>query len=99
MGCSAALQAYSYALELQCVRNDCRTAVLVASAQQDSEISDLQSAIALTNQSLIELINAAITSNYTSQIEALKAQFGGSTNNVSFRPNTPPFFCLKLPLL
>lgn len=61
----------------------CRTAVSAADAQQDSEISDLQTVISLANETLFDLINATITANYTAQLDALDTTYSDNTSDVS----------------
>ncbi len=61
----------------------CRTAVSAADAQQDSEISDLQTVISLANETLFDLINATITANYTAQLDTLDTTYSDNTSDVS----------------
>ena len=62
----------------------CRTAVSVADVQQESEITALDSVISVDNETLIDLINATISANYTSQLEALDSSYGSNSTDVSF---------------
>jgi len=57
--------------------------VSAADAQQDSEISDLQTVISLANETLFDLINATITANYTAQLDALDTTYSDNTSDVS----------------
>ncbi len=61
----------------------CRTAVSAADAQQDSEISDLQTVISLANETLFGLIDATITANYTAQLDTLDSTYSDNTSDVS----------------
>lgn len=54
-----------------------------ADAQQDSEISDLQTVISLANETLFDLINATITANYTAQLDTLDTTYSDNTSDVS----------------
>ena len=56
----------------------------VADVQQDSEISALESVISLANETLFDLINATISANYTSQLDALDSTYGSNSTDVSF---------------
>ena len=60
----------------------CRTAVSAADAQQDSEISDLQTVISLANETLFGLIDATITANYTAQLDTLDSTYSDNTSDV-----------------
>ncbi|DBB14252.1 TPA: hypothetical protein ACH3X3_001198 [Trebouxia sp. C0006] len=61
-----------------------RTAVSAADAQQDSEISDLQTVISLANETLFDLINATITANYTAQLDALDTTYSDNTSDSTY---------------
>ena len=61
----------------------CRTAVSAADAQQNSEISDLQTVVSLANETLFDLINATITANYTAQLDTLDSSYNDNTSDVS----------------
>ncbi|KAA6428169.1 MAG: hypothetical protein FRX49_01765, partial [Trebouxia sp. A1-2] len=61
-----------------------RTAVSAADAQQDSEISDLQTVISLANETLFDLINATITANYTAQLDTLDTTYSDNTSDSTY---------------
>ena len=60
-----------------------RTAVSAADAQQNSEISDLQTVVSLANETLFDLINATITANYSAQLDTLDSTYNDNTSDVS----------------
>lgn len=61
-----------------------RTAVSAADAQQDSEISDLQTVISLANETLFGLIDATITANYTAQLDTLDSTYSDNTSDSTY---------------
>lgn len=55
----------------------------VADDQQDSETAALETVISLANETLFDLINATITANYTTLLDALDTLYADDTSNVS----------------
>ena len=56
----------------------------MADIQQDSEIAALEAVISIANETLFDLINSTITSNYTAQLDLLDSTYGSNSTDVRF---------------